>query len=429
MEPYNKYFERLRHTTGLVVFCLLLLVAPAAYAVDLASLQEEAVSNREVIKRYQANLERSEQEIRRVKGPYFPSLDLAYTANSLDDPSFTESRENSVSYGAVSWNLFSGFRDKYNIKSAVLRRDVENHSLNGIRQDIQLNVALRYLQVYDRKANLQVAEDAYNTLGKLYRDSQNRLEVGLIGQNELLRFKVDYDQADITVKAAKADLDKSVHLLGREVGRSLGLAELSFAEFSSTPALGEQEKYQDEMLKKRSEILALERLTEAAGMRVKSRYSSYYPQVDIVGSYSKYDDHYVNGSGDYYDEELRAQVVVSLNLFDGFSRESTISQAKLEEKGLKYDLAELKDTLRTDLANLFIDYQVSLENVSVADENIKHAKESLRISQLKYKEGLESETDLLDAVTNLSRAQYNYVTVVRTVFENYFHITRMVEGF
>lgn len=417
---------------GNIAFCFLLLffaMSGTGYAVDLATLQKNAVKNREVIKRYQANLERSEQEITRVRGPYFPSLDIAYTANSLDDPIFTESRENSVAYGAVSWNVFSGFRDKYNIKSAVLEREVENHRLNGILQDIQLNVALGYLLVYDRRANLQVAEDAYKTLDKFYRDGQNRLEVGLIGQNELLRFKVDYDQADITVKAAKADLDKSVHLLGREAGISLGLEELSFGEFVSTPALDEQEQYEEDMLKKRSELLALQSLIEAASMRVKSEYAGYYPQVDLVGSYRKYDDHYLSGSGDEYEEELRGQVVVSLNLFNGFSRESTISKTKLEEKGLKYDLAELKNTLTTELKNLFIDYRVSLENVTVAEQNIKHAKESLRISQLKYKEGLESETDLLDAVTNLSRAQYNYVTVLRLVFQKYFQITRMVEGF
>lgn len=417
---------------GNIASCFLLLffaMSGTGYAVDLATLQKTAVSNREIIKRYQTNLERSEQEIRRVRGPYFPALDIRYSANSLDDPTFTESRENSVSYGAVSWNVFSGFRDKYNIKSAELEREVENHSLNGILQDIQLNVALGYLLVYDRRANLQVAEDALKTLDKLYRDSQNRLEVGLIGQNELLKFKVDYDQADITVKAAKADLDKSVHILGRQVGISLGLGELSFGEFSSTPALGKEEKYEEDMLNKRSELLALQSLIDATSMRVKSEYSSYYPQVDLVGSYRKYDDHLLNGSGDYYDEELRAQVVVSLNLFDGFSRESTISKTKLEEKGLKYDFAELKNTFTTDLKNLFIDYRVSLENVTVAEQNIKHAKESLRISQLKYKEGLESETDLLDAVTNLSRAQYNYVTVIRLVFEKYFQITRMIEGF
>ena len=415
-----------------IVLCFIsifLLISQAAYAADLATLQKTAINNREVIKKYQANLKRSEHEITRVRGPYLPSLNIAYTMNSLDEPTFIESRENSVSYGAVSWNLFSGFRDKYNVKSAVLEREVENYSLNGILQDIQLNVALGYLLVYDRRANLQVAEDTYKTLDKLFRDSQSRLAVGLIGQNELLKFKVDFDQADITVKAAKAGLDKSVHLLGREVGAPVRLDELPFDEFTAIPSLGAEENYQEKMLTKRSELLALQSMVDAVSMRLKSQYSAYYPQVDLVGSYRKYDDDYLNGSGEYYDEELRAQVVVSLNLFDGFSRESAISITKLEEKALKYDLAELKNTFTTDLNNLFIDYKVSLENISVAEENIKHAKESLRISQLKYKEGLESEIDLLSAVTNLSRAQYNYVTVIRTVFENYFHITRMVEGF
>ena len=51
------------------------------------------------------------------------------------------------------------------------------------------------------------------------------------------------------------------------------------------------------------------------------------------------------------------------------------------------------------------------------------------ITQLKYKEGLQRESDLLDAVTNLSRARYNEVAVIGTVFENAFRITRMAEGF
>ena len=70
-----------------------------------------------------------------------------------------------------------------------------------------------------------------------------------------------------------------------------------------------------------------------------------------------------------------------------------------------------------------------MANVEVAREDIKHAEENLRITQLKYKEGLQRESDLLDAVTNLSRARYNEVAVIRTVFENAFRITRMVESF
>jgi len=120
-----------------------------------------------------------------------------------------------------------------------------------------------------------------------------------------------------------------------------------------------------------------------------------------------------------------------MNIFAGqeIYREPTISKTKLTVRETQYDQAELKNTLETDLANLFIDYRVSMDNVDGYREDTKHAEENLCITQLKYKEGLQRESDLLDAVTNLSRARYNEVTVIRTVFENAFRITRMVEGF
>ena len=185
-------------------FCL----AQTAYALDLPQMQRMALDNRKIVQRYMVNLEKSEKERVKAGGGYLPSVDVSYTTNSLKKPNPLAGqlgRENSVVYGAVSLNLFAGFRDKYNIESADLLQQVEARRLQGIRQDIQLNVALRYLDVYQRQANLLVAEDAYTTLKKLYADGENRLEVGLIDTNELLKIKVDLDNADITVKRAEAD--------------------------------------------------------------------------------------------------------------------------------------------------------------------------------------------------------------------------------
>jgi outer membrane protein TolC len=92
-------------------------------------------------------------------------------------------------------------------------------------------------------------------------------------------------------------------------------------------------------------------------------------------------------------------------------------------------LDELKNDLVTDLCNLHIDFQVSLENVEVARRSIEQAEENLRITQLKYKEGLQRESDLLDAITSLSRAKYNHVAVMQTAFSNNFQLTRMFDGF
>jgi outer membrane protein TolC len=128
------------------------------------------------------------------------------------------------------------------------------------------------------------------------------------------------------------------------------------------------------------------------------------------------------------DEELRAQLVMSMNLFQGFTTEARVARAKLETRSVQYELAELKNDLVTDLSNLHIDFEVSLENVEIAKRSIEQAEENLRITQLKYAEGLQRESDLLDAITNLSRAQYNLVVVMRTAFSNNFQLIRMVDG-
>ncbi|MCP4338077.1 MAG: TolC family protein [Desulfobulbaceae bacterium] len=413
----------------LSVFIALVLWAPTVYAIELTEMQALALNNREVVRQFMTSLEQSEKDIVRAKGGYYPSVDIAYTGNSLDKERLTESKQNSLAIGWVSYNLFAGFRDKYNLLTAQKQKEVEQYRLQSIKQDIQLNVALAYLNVSERRANRKVAEDAFDTLSKLYQDGESRFEVGLIGKNELLKFRVDYDNADITLKAANASLEKSVNTLSRQVGSEITLADLDFAEFKELPPLIDKDKYLREMLVRRSEIKVLESLIGATIASAEAEQSDYYPTVDVVGSYSRYDDEFINGTGSDDEDVLRAQLVMSMNLFQGFTTEATVARAKLETRSVQYELAELKNDLTTDLNNLHIDFVVSFDNVEVAKRSIEQAEENLRITQLKYDEGLQRQIDLLDAVTDLSRAQFNLVVVLQTLFLNNFQLTRMIDGF
>ena len=401
----------------------------SAYGVDLAEMQQMAVSNRSIIQRYVTNLEKSEKDIALAKTGYYPTVDISYTATALDEATAAEAEENSTAVGIINWNVFAGFGDKYNVDSAELLSEVEKHQLRGIRQDVQLNVALAYLNVYERRANRMVAEDAFETLEKVYRDGESRYQVGLIGKNELLKFRVDYDNSDITLQEADADLKKSVNLLSFQVGSVLKLSDLDFADFKTLPTPVDNDAYSEKMLAERSEIKALETAIEATALQEKAALSDYYPRVDVATSYGRYDDDYINGNGSVNEDEVRAQLVLSMNLFQGFATETAVGKAKLETRALGFDLAELKNSLVMTLDNLFIDFYVSLETVEVANRSIEQAEENLRITQLKYDEGLQRESDLLDAITSLSRARYNYVTVLRVLFGNNFRLTRMVGGF
>jgi outer membrane protein TolC len=407
----------------------LLLVAEAVHGVTLVELQQQALNKRKVVDRYQANLSISEEDETIARSGYYPAVDLSYTVNRLDEDGLFESRDNSVAYAALSWNLFAGFRDKYNIQSAEFFRSSESYKLRSIEQDIQRNVALRYLSIFDRKANLQVAEDLHNTLRKTYEDAEIRFKVGLIQKNDLLKVRVDLDFAEIVLKRAEADLGKSVQLLAREIEDEVQLDQLTFAEFDQLPVLEDQQQYEQAMLENRSEIRVLQELAQALDAQVKAERARYAPSVDFIGSYRKYDDDFISGLGNNYDEEVRGQVVLSINIFDGFAKSSQVSKAKLEAQGVRYDLAELENDLKTELKNLFLDFKVSSDNAAVVLANISQAEENLRVTRLSYQEGLATGTDLLDAIASLSRAHFTFVTATREVFANYYNITRAVEGF
>ena len=408
---------------------LLVLLPQAGLSLTLEQMQQAALDNRALIKKHQTRIEKSAQDIRVSASGYYPSVNVGFNSWALDEITTTEQRENNAFTSSVSLNLFSGFSDKYNVQSAKILKQVEEARLQAASQDIQLVVALKYLAVFYQQARLKVAGDTFKTLENLYIDSTRRFDVGLMDKNEVLKFKVDYDNAKLAVQREEANLQKTINDLSRETRLELKESELNFEEFNTPPLIQSRDGYEQRMLENRSELVIMEQLIDASEKKVNALYGSYYPSVDLVGSYTTYEDSYLNGDGDISEDEFRAQLSLSLNLFSGFSDEAEIAGAKAETRALAYDLAELREDMQTGLKNLFVDYEISLANVAVAREDITYAEENLKITELKYKEGLQRQLDLLDAVANLTRAQSNYVAVIKTVFENFFQIVRMVEDF
>ena len=407
---------------------LFLLLAGNCLATTLADLQDQAVANRQVVDKYRENVEKAGQDQILARTPFYPSVDLSYTANLLDDSTITENDKNSVVYGAVRWNVFSGWRDQYGLRAAQWLAAAEACKLSAIKHDIRLKVALRYLSITTAQSELQVARDTYDNLAKVLRDGENRFQVGLIRKNDLLKFQVDLDNAGITLKKAEAEVERDWRLLAREVGSAFKRDDLTFAEFAGLPKSATLDELEKQLLANRSELKVLQKQAAAADEQILLEKFSQYPRVDVISSYRRYDDNLVNGLGQKSLDELRHQLVISVNLFDGYSRQTRVTKAGMQARTVRQDLAELQDDLQTELRNLYQDYLVAVDNVAAAAAGTGQAEENLRITKLAYDEGLETEVDLLSAIANLSRSRYNLVAAKSAVFDNYFRMLRTVEG-
>jgi outer membrane protein TolC len=292
-------------------------------------------------------------------------------------------------------------------------------------------VAVRYLVIFAERQTLAVAEDQLSLLKKRYEDAQQRNAVGLIRRNDVLKIKVEMDDAFLVREKARADYQKSVNLLRYTIGAEVDEPALDFAELNTLPVLGDTAKIRRRMFAQRSEIKALEMVVAARQEAAKARQAAYYPSLDLSAGYRHYGDDYLWGmtTDEGSEAEMRLQARVDVNLFDGFKKDHTLKRSKLDIRRARLDLAELKQLLATTLDNAFLDYAVSLKNISVTRTGIAQAEESLRVVELSFEEGVETATEVLDAIYLLSRAKLNFISAKRTVFLNYYQILRTIEGF
>ena len=407
---------------GLMVF-----VSGSAWGASLAELQDQAVANRKIVEKYRLDLQKGELDEKIIKGRFLPSLDLNYTANQLDEDGAFEQSENSAMTGSVSYNIFSGFKDTYDLKSVELVRQSKDYELGAIVQDIRYAVVASYLNIFGRKNQLTVAEDEYKLLQKRYEDSQDQYQVGLIRKNDVLKIKVELDNAEQQLKTAETELMKSVNQIAYDTNSQVSLSSLVFSEFSQLPKVKDFGFYEARMSERRNEIKTLGMLLAAQENAVKSARAAYYPRVDVSGSYKQYGNNYALGQGDEDENEMRLQLQVNMNLFDGFSKDHVLSKAELDVKRIQHDLRELKQSLGTELKNTLLDYAVSEKNLKVAESSILQAEENFRITDVSFKEGVETTADVLDAIFYLSRAKYNVINARNKLFLDYYRLLRITD--
>ena len=417
-----------------ILFCALLVLnsSGTGFAAEtLGSLQKSACENRDLVKRYQADLDILMEQETKARGEFLPSLDLGYTLNRLNrDTAIGESRENDTFSGAVSLNFFAGFKDYYTLKSVQSLTRAGKFKLDLIQQDIRLNVAMGLLGIYRSLENLKVAKAAVNLYDDRLRQIELKVKVGVLKKTDFLKIKVEMDNALQTRRRVEATVAAGINRLAFEVGKPIDRTELDFSIFNDLPQTEAVEGYQRRLLANRSDLNALKMALDAAEMTVAASRASLYPRADISLGYSSHTrDNFFLESFENSDDEVRCQAVISMNLFDGMKKYAATRQARLEQQKIKFDIRELEETLKTELENILLDMAVAHDNLAVAKAGTVEAKENLRITDLAFAQGIGTSTDVLDAIFGISRARFNQVTAYTEVFGAHFRLRRLLEDF
>jgi len=139
--------------------------------------------------------------------------------------------------------------------------------------------------------------------------------------------------------------------------------------------------------------------------KLKALRGTYLPEVDLALQAASDRD---RDGEDQWSGSQRVAIELNWAIFDGMGREGEIMAAKALLKQREIELKDVEE-------DVFLDVRQALLNLANAEEyvesqrlNLQHAEEGLRLAMTGYREGVNTEVEVVDARSALTEARGNY---------------------
>jgi outer membrane protein len=160
----------------------------------------------------------------------------------------------------------------------------------------------------------------------------------------------------------------------------------------------------------------------SAQAEVKHAHTSYYPSLTFDGSKG-----WIRGFGEQYGSPSTyaqtptydATLGLKWTVFDGFRRESRITQAKAEEKVATDEVRDRQDEIKNQVWNDYANAVTALQQREAATALLSASNESYSASLESYKEGVRNFLDVLAAENALAQARAIDVTARTEVLRTF----------
>jgi outer membrane protein TolC len=247
-------------------------------------------------------------------------------------------------------------------------------------------------------------------LQKIYDDTKAYNEAGFAEKIDVDRLKVQLN--NLLVENEKVDrlLEISVDLLKFQMGMLIS-SEVKLTDTLTYNAIVEEAGNNTDFYSGRIEYSLLQTQKELYGLDVKRNQAGYLPNLAAYGSLSSQalrNEFNVFDPGKQWYASFILGAKLNLPIFDGFQKSARIQQAKLNLQKLTNDENNLKNLIDFQVKAARVSYDNGYKTLMEQKQNMELAQDVARVTQIKYKEGVGSNLEVINAETSLREAQTNY---------------------
>jgi outer membrane protein TolC len=387
-------------------------------SITLQQAIDIAFRNNRQVQAARLTVDRDRQGINAARAAQAVQVGLTSTLQNQGSPliigdpvQFPATSDSTIQGGLnASYNIFSAGRNQGSVRAAEEQVRFDQLDLVRVEQLVRGNVITAY---YD----LQAADSLTIINQAAVRDATRSLSDAQLQEKAGVGTRFDILRAQVQLATANQDLTNSQ---GQQQTARKNLAQLlvvdNNTEFTAADAVRELGTWgyslEDSIVlafKNRPEVqqqLSLRKISQQQQIVASAADSA---QVDLIGSYALGKSLTTSAAAqDNY--SLRAQL--TWNFFDGGAAGANSNREKVNQTIFENQFTTTRNQIRFEVEQAYSSLGANQKNIATSTQALQQAEESLKLARLRFQAGVGTQTDVIQAQTELARARGNRVTAI-----------------
>lgn len=389
------------------VIAFLLLVLGFAGAITLEQALEIAKERANQIRLSELDIKKAEEEIKRARAGILPQVSVSYSYTYLGQDLALGTTPNNRHSAVLQLNQTIFNKQVFElIKLAHIQRELQSLIKEDVQRTLESQVKDLFYGLLYRKAIIKLQEENLNYWEENYRVVSAKFSAGVVPKVELLRAQSQLEQARSQLEQARAE-----YLSALENFKALLKLE-GDVEPEGTLELKEFNPKEEELLQalkeKNSTLRVAKKLVELAQGTVELKRAQNFPTVNGFANYQLFTGKRSPVGDTNWLKGYSFGVSINFLIFDGFSRKAEISVAEIDLLKQRENLLQLEYNLKARLRSTLLSINSLKAQIRAVQSALEFAKESLRLSTERYRLGVGSQLEVLEARANYNNLLANY---------------------
>ena len=304
-------------------------------------------------------------------------------------------------------------------------KELSNKNLKRSRIETAVGVTKAYYSVLVSNEQLSLLDANMERLKKSLNDTKALFANGFVEKIDVDRLTVLNNNLETERGNVIRLLELNMNLLKFQMGMNIQLklvlkdsiGSLQVAEFL---AVKDTSSYQN-----RIEYSLLETQKKLNQLDLKRYKSLFLPSLSAFGSTSR--SFQSNDFLNLIDRSFPATIIgfrLSVPLLSGGVKTYQVRNAKLEVLKTENNLINLRNGINLEVEQAQTVYRNGLKSLENQKRNMELAKEVLRVTKIKYEQGVGSSIEVTTAETSLKESQNNYINALYDLLINKVNVDR-----